>query len=42
MIRMGVVADDITGSNDIGIMFAKAGYRTRVYNFEDVGDFLSV
>jgi uncharacterized protein YgbK (DUF1537 family) len=40
MIRMGVVADDITGSNDIGIMFAKAGYRTRVYNFEKPGDFL--
>ena len=39
MIRMGVVADDITGSNDIGIMFAKAGYRTRVYNFEQPGDF---
>lgn len=41
MIRMGVVADDITGSNDIGIMFAKAGYRTRVYNFEAIGDFAS-
>lgn len=41
MIRMGVVADDITGSNDIGIMFAKAGYRTRVYNFETTGDFAS-
>lgn len=41
MIRMGVVADDITGSNDIGIMFAKAGYRTRVYNFEKTGDFLA-
>lgn len=34
MIRIGIVADDITGSNDIGIMFAKAGYRTTVYNFE--------
>ena len=41
MIRMGIVADDITGSNDIGIMFAKAGYRTRVYNFEQSGDFVS-
>lgn len=41
MIRIGVVADDITGSNDIGIMFAKAGYRTRVYNFEKSGDFIS-
>jgi uncharacterized protein YgbK (DUF1537 family) len=28
---MGVVADDITGANDIGIMFARAGYQTHVY-----------
>jgi uncharacterized protein YgbK (DUF1537 family) len=28
---MGVVADDITGANDIGIMFARAGYETHVY-----------
>lgn len=27
---IGVVADDITGANDIGIMFAKNGYRTIV------------
>ena len=30
---MGVVADDITGSNDIGVMFAKAGLRVHVYSF---------
>lgn len=30
---MGVVADDITGSNDIGIMFAKAGLLAHVYAF---------
>lgn len=30
---MGVVADDITGSNDIGIMFTKAGLLTHVYAF---------
>jgi uncharacterized protein YgbK (DUF1537 family) len=42
MIRFGVVADDITGANDIGIMFAKAGYRTRVYQFEHPGDFARV
>jgi uncharacterized protein YgbK (DUF1537 family) len=28
---MGVVADDVTGSNDIGIMFAKEGCLTHVY-----------
>jgi uncharacterized protein YgbK (DUF1537 family) len=42
MIRLGIVADDITGSNDIGIMFAKAGYRTRVYQFSQPGDFARV
>lgn len=30
---MGVVADDITGSNDIGIMFAKSGLLAHVYAF---------
>jgi uncharacterized protein YgbK (DUF1537 family) len=29
---IGVVADDITGANDIGIMFAKWGYLTQVYH----------
>ncbi|WP_158299260.1 four-carbon acid sugar kinase family protein [Paenibacillus antri] len=31
---IGIVADDITGANDIGTMFAKAGYVTHVYPFE--------
>lgn len=35
MIRYGVVADDITGANDIGIMFAKAGIITHVYDYQD-------
>ncbi|HSL29859.1 MAG TPA: four-carbon acid sugar kinase family protein [Anaerolineales bacterium] len=38
-MRMGVVADDVTGSNDIGIMFAKSGYLTHVYSFEDAASF---
>ena len=29
--RIGVVADDITGSGDIGVMFAKHGYAVRVF-----------
>lgn len=29
-----VIADDITGANDIGIMYAKAGLQTYVYNLE--------
>jgi uncharacterized protein YgbK (DUF1537 family) len=32
-MKMGVVADDVTGSNDIGIMFAKSNYLTHVYSF---------
>jgi len=31
---IGIVADDITGANDIGTMFAKAGYVTHVYPLE--------
>ncbi|MBM7582948.1 uncharacterized protein YgbK (DUF1537 family) [Caldicoprobacter guelmensis] len=31
---IGVVADDITGSNDIGIMFAKNGYLVHVYSYD--------
>ncbi len=31
---MGVVADDVTGANDIGIMFAKWGYRVHVYDHD--------
>lgn len=33
-IRMGVVADDITGANDIGIMFASGGCETHVYTIQ--------
>src|SRR5688572_16405314 len=41
-MKMGVVADDVTGSNDIGIMFAKSGYLTHIYSFkEDAFSFLS-
>lgn len=32
-MKMGVVADDITGANDIGSMFAKWGYVTHVYPY---------
>lgn len=38
-MKMGVVADDVTGSNDIGIMFAKSNYLTHIYSFEDVSSF---
>jgi uncharacterized protein YgbK (DUF1537 family) len=38
-MKMGVVADDVTGSNDIGIMFAKSDYLTYVYSFEDSSSF---
>ena len=31
---MGVVADDITGANDIGGMFAKAGYVVHIYAYD--------
>jgi uncharacterized protein YgbK (DUF1537 family) len=34
---IGVVADDITGSNDIGIMFAKSNYTVHVYSYEENG-----
>jgi len=34
---MAVVADDITGANDIGIMFAKWDYLTHVYSIDDGG-----
>jgi uncharacterized protein YgbK (DUF1537 family) len=33
-MKMGVVADDITGANDIGSMFAKTGYRVHVYMWD--------
>ena len=38
-MKMGVVADDVTGSNDIGIMFAKSGYVTHIYSYEEVSTF---
>ena len=38
-MKMGVVADDVTGANDIGIMFAKSGYLTHVYSFESADNF---
>ncbi len=31
-MKIGVVADDVTGANDIGIMFAKGAYLTHVYS----------
>jgi uncharacterized protein YgbK (DUF1537 family) len=30
---IGIVADDVTGAGDIGIMYAKAGYAAHVYSF---------
>jgi len=36
---IGVVADDITGSNDIGIMFAKSNYTVNVFSFNKDGQF---
>lgn len=32
-----VIADDVTGANDIGIMYAKAGLDTYVYSYEEQG-----
>jgi uncharacterized protein YgbK (DUF1537 family) len=32
---MGVAADDVTGANDIGIMFAKSGCLAHVYSFTE-------
>jgi len=32
---IGVIADDITGSNDIGIMFSKSGYVTDIYSYDE-------
>src|SRR5690349_14800361 len=31
---IGVVADDTTGANDIGIMFTNSGYKVKVVTFE--------
>ena len=38
-MKMGVVADDVTGSNGIGIMFAKSDYLTHIYSFDDASSF---
>lgn len=32
---IGIVADDITGAGDIGIMYAKAGWETHIYTADD-------
>ena len=32
-----VIADDVTGANDIGIMYAKAGLDTYVYSYDEQG-----
>ncbi len=37
--RLAVVADDVTGANDIGGMFAGAGYLTHVYSLPPGGDY---
>ncbi|SKA85402.1 Uncharacterized conserved protein YgbK, DUF1537 family [Clostridium sp. USBA 49] len=39
---IGVVADDITGGNDIGIMFAKNGLVTEVYRYHENMEFKKV
>lgn len=36
--RVGVVADDVTGANDIGIMFKKGGYRSAVFPLNLLAD----
>jgi uncharacterized protein YgbK (DUF1537 family) len=38
-MKIGVVADDVTGANDIGIMFAKSDYLTHVYSILPAGDY---
>ncbi len=38
---IGVVADDITGANDIGVMFTNGGYTTDVYSYDAELSFLS-
>ena len=35
MIHTIVIADDVTGANDIGIMYAKSGLDTLVYSQTD-------
>ncbi len=38
-MKMGVVADDITGANDIGSMFANAGYLVHIYTYDPATPF---
>ncbi|RPI52331.1 MAG: four-carbon acid sugar kinase family protein [Chloroflexi bacterium] len=38
-MKMGVVADDITGANDIGIIFARTGYLVHVYTYDPATPF---
>ncbi|MFS0776882.1 four-carbon acid sugar kinase family protein [Neobacillus sp. 3P2-tot-E-2] len=38
---LGVVADDTTGANDIGIMFSKNNYTTKVVAFDEQMNFTS-
>lgn len=35
---IGVVADDTTGANDIGVMFSKNGYLTKIVGFDEKSD----
>lgn len=37
-IRVGVVADDVTGANDIGICFTNGGYKSAVFPLELIQD----
>lgn len=39
---VGVVADDITGANDIGVMFSKYGYITKVYTINTEWDIANI
>lgn len=33
--KIGVVADDTTGANDIGVMFVNSGYSSKVINYQE-------
>ena len=37
-LKVGVAADDVTGANDIGIMFSNAGYKSAVFPLELIRD----
>lgn len=38
MVFTVVIADDITGANDIGVMYAKAGLEAVVYSYDKIGE----